>query len=72
MRWVLSDKQSNFLGLVMHGYYDILQSREKKYTSQAPFLPSILRNYPFDSVAEASYDTAYPHGKSLLGKAEPN
>lgn len=33
---------------------------------------SILRSYPFDKSAEANDNIAYPHGKSLLGKTEPN
>lgn len=33
---------------------------------------SILRSYPFGKSAEANDNIAYPHGKSLLGKTEPN
>lgn len=53
-------------------YYGSLQSRGKDAYHKFHLPVPVLRIYSFDNSAEANDNATHPHGKSLLGKKEPN
>lgn len=61
---------NNFLGLVLHWFYDSLQSRRHKADHKSHLTFSIIGSYLFDKPVETNGNI--PRVKALLGKREPN